>query len=73
MRKGKIPGKENPADLLTKYLPGVKVAEISRSLGFFVEGGRSDIVDAANCGCCLNNSGGSQRWVAGAEKECRQH
>ena len=22
----KIPGKENPADLLTKYLPGVKVA-----------------------------------------------
>ena len=44
---GKIPGKENPADLLTKNLPGVKVAEINRSLGFFVEDGRSDIVDAA--------------------------
>ena len=37
VRKGKIqmsriPGKENPADLLTKYLPGVKVAAISRAL-----------------------------------------
>ena len=50
IRMGKIPGKENPADLLTKYLPGVKVSEISRSLGFFVEGGRSDIVDAAYVG-----------------------
>ena len=33
VRKGKIqmskiPGKENPADLLTKYLPGVEVAAI---------------------------------------------
>ena len=42
---GKIPGKENPADLLTKFLPGVKIPDISRSLGFFVEGGRSGIVD----------------------------
>ena len=50
IRMSKIPGKENPADLLTKYLPGGKVAEISRSLGFFVEGGRSDIVDAAYVG-----------------------
>ena len=52
VRKGKIqvskiPGKENPADLLTKYLPGVKVAAISRALGFYVESGRSNIVDAA--------------------------
>ena len=47
---GKILGKDNPADLLTKYLPGVKVSEISRSLGFFVEGGRSYIVDAAYVG-----------------------
>ena len=47
IRMGKIPEKENPADLLTKYLPEVKAAELSRSLGFFVEGGRSDIVDAA--------------------------
>ena len=55
MRKGriqvsKIPGKENPADLLTKYLPGVTVAAISRAVDFFVEGGRSDIVDAAYVG-----------------------
>ena len=50
IRMGKIPGKDNPADLLTKYLPGVQVSEISRSLGFFVEGGRSDIVDAAYVG-----------------------
>ena len=52
VRKGKIqmsklPGKENPADLLTEYLPGVKVAAISRALGFCVESGRSNIVDAA--------------------------
>ena len=47
---GKIPEKENPADLLTKYLPGVKVAEISRSPGFFFEGGRSDIADSAYVG-----------------------
>ena len=39
--EGKIPGKDNPADLLTKYLPGVKDSGISRSLGFFVEGGRT--------------------------------
>ena len=55
VRKGrnqmsKIPGKENPADLLTKYLPGVTVAAISRAVDFFVEGGRSDIVDAAYVG-----------------------
>ena len=43
----KILGKENPADLLTKYLPGVKVAAMSRALGFYVESGRSNIVDAA--------------------------
>ena len=52
VRKGKIqmsklPGKENPADLLTEYLPAVKVAAISRALGFYVESGRSNIVDAA--------------------------
>ena len=50
IRMGKIPGKENPADMLTKYLPRVKVAETSRSLGFFVESGKSDIVDAACVG-----------------------
>ena len=50
IQMGKIPEKENPADLLTKYLPGVCVAEISRSQGFFVEGGSSDIVDAAYVG-----------------------
>ena len=55
VRKGKIqmskiPGKENPADFLTKYLPGVKVASISRALGFCVERGRSDIVNAAYVG-----------------------
>ena len=43
----KVRGKENPAYLLTKYLPGVKIEEISRGLGFHVESGRSDIVDAA--------------------------
>ena len=43
----KIPGNENPADLLTKYLPGVKVAALSRALGFYAESGRSNIVDAA--------------------------
>ena len=52
VRKGrismrKVPGKSNPADMLTKYLPGSKIAEISQELGFFVETGRSDIVDAA--------------------------
>ena len=36
----KSQGKENPADLLNKYLPRVKVTEMSRSLGFFVEGGQ---------------------------------
>ena len=45
-----IPGKENPADLLTKYLLGAKVAAISRALGFHVESGRSDILDAACVG-----------------------
>ena len=55
VRKGKIqmskiPGKENPADLLTKYLPGVKVAALSRALGFYAESGRSNIVDAALVG-----------------------
>ena len=39
--------KKSPVDFLTKYVPGGKVAETSRALGFFVEGGRSDIVDAA--------------------------
>ena len=47
IQMSKIPGKENPADLLTKYMPGVKVAAISRALGFYVESGRSNIVDAA--------------------------
>ena len=55
VRKGKIqmskiPGKETPADLLTKDLPGVKVATICRALFFFVESGRSNIVDAALVG-----------------------
>ena len=52
VRKGKIQmfkiqGKENPADLLTKYLPGVKVAATSRALGFNADSGRSNIVDDA--------------------------
>ena len=47
IQMSKTPGKENPADLLTKYLPGVKVAAISRALCFYVESGRSNIVDAA--------------------------
>ena len=52
VRKGriglqKIAGKNNPADLLTKYLPGVRTAEISRWLGFYVVDGRSNIVDTA--------------------------
>ena len=52
VRKGRISmrkvlGKSNPADMLTKYLPGSKVAEFSQELRFFVETGRSDIVDAA--------------------------
>ena len=52
VRKGriglqKIAGKNNPADLLTKYLPGVRTAETSRLLGFYVVDGRSNIVDTA--------------------------
>ena len=55
LRKGKIQlskisGKENPADLLTKYLPGVKVAAIGRALGFHAESGRTNIVVAAQVG-----------------------
>ena len=50
IKMSKIPRKVNPADLLTKYLPGVNVAAISRALGFFVEGGWSDIVDAGCVG-----------------------
>ena len=46
----KVAGKDNPADMLTKYLPGVKISEISRRLGFFVENGRTNIVDAASVG-----------------------
>ena len=46
----KVPVKDNPADMLTKYLLGVKIAEISRKLGFFVENGRTNIVDAASVG-----------------------
>ena len=45
----KVAGKDNPADMLTKYLPGVKISEISRRLGF-VENGRTNIVDAASVG-----------------------
>ena len=46
----KVARKDNPADMLTKYLPGVKISEISRRLGFFVEDGRTNIVDAASVG-----------------------
>ena len=46
----KVAGKDNPADMLTKCLPGVKISEISRRLGFFVENGRTNIVDAASVG-----------------------
>ena len=46
----KVAGKDNPADMLTKYLLGVKISEISRRLGFFVENGRTNIVDAASVG-----------------------
>ena len=46
----KVAGKDNPADMLTKYLPGVEISEISRRLGFFVENGRTNIVDAASVG-----------------------
>ena len=45
-----LAGKDNPADMLTKYLPGVEISEISRRLGFFVENGRTNIVDAASVG-----------------------
>ena len=52
VRKGrlsirKVPGKSNVADMLTKYLSGGRIAEISGELGFFTVDGRSDIVDAA--------------------------
>ena len=43
----KVPGKENPADVFTKYLAGARIAEVSNSLGFYVQGGRSIVVDAA--------------------------
>ena len=43
----KIPGSENPADLMTKYLTGVKTALITNGLGFHVEDGRTQIVDQA--------------------------
>ena len=46
----KVAGKDNPADMLTKYLPRVKISEISRRLGFFVENGRTNIVDVASVG-----------------------
>ena len=67
VRKGKIqmskiPGKENSADLLTKYLPGVKGAAISRALGFYAECGRSNIVDAAEQSWRLSAMG---RWSRG--------
>ena len=68
----KIPGKENPADLLTKYLPGVKVAALSRALGFYAESGRSNIV------MLLKWELSEQSWRLSAmgrwsEEECRQH
>ena len=52
VRKGricvrKVAGKDNPADLLTKYLSGVRTAEISQQLGFHAVDGRSSIVDTA--------------------------
>ena len=47
IKMAKVREKRIPADMFTKYLPGVKIAEISRGLGFHVESGRSDIVDAA--------------------------
>ena len=50
VRKGrvvmkKIPGVKNPADLLTKYLTGAKISEMTEELGFYVEQGRTQIVD----------------------------
>ena len=57
----------NPADLLTKYLPGVNVATISRALGFFVEGGWSDIVDAPYVGAEQSwRLSAMGRWSRGA-------
>ena len=41
----KIPGARNLADLLTKYLSGVKTSEIAELLGFYNEKGRSSVVD----------------------------
>ena len=73
----KVAGRDNPADILAKYLPGVKISDISRRLGFFVESGRSNIVDTASVVASerslLWNSGGSQQPVAGAAGECRQY
>ena len=46
----KVAVEDNPADMLTKYLPGVTILEISRRLGFVVENGRTNIVDAASVG-----------------------
>ena len=60
VRKGrvvmkKIPGVKYPADLLTKYLAGAKISKMTEELGFYVEQGRTQIVDEERGPCRMSH------------------
>ena len=69
--KRQNPDGQNPRKGELKCLPGMNVAEISRAR---VSSSRAvGVTSSMPPMWVLSESGGSQRGVAGAEEECRQH
>ena len=66
------PGKGEPRWLADKVSARSESRLDESSIGFLCRKRQEWHRRCRPCGCCLNNCGGSHRWVGGAEEECRQ-